>query len=1137
MNSVIKVISMVLIVVASVAFSSSMVSGQATGNVSYSPTVFSSDTTILVMADGGSFGSGSTVYFYISTTTSSTGIVGGTIGSIALPAGSTTLADAHLSLNIPTLSPGTYYLLASDSSSPSSSGAQFSSPTAVTVSTLKPSVSIAGSQPTTLATVSGSGWDPSSLVSLYLAGPQGSSIYSVLLTSFTVTASGSIPTGASFTIPEIAGGSYVVVAQESSSSSPNYGITSDSSLSISPLLVVSPYDIGGSVGSQFNVAGYGFPSLATITADGIFVGSTAAVNAAETASSEGSFSVSASLSIAITTPGPYSVTVKYNSTSYSQSNTVFVSIPNDLSLGFTFIPKISYAYPGTPYSAEVYDFPASSQVYISLGPVSLGTVTTDSNGFGTIQGNIPAIPAGTYYATASSGGLYSSVQVTVSAYFVVEDPDGIQMVSNTEYFPSTGHYTVYAYGLSPSSIYTFSDSAKSSHYSIGQVQVGTLISSSRLEFSPALNGTLIFSFSPNFTSSASTSTITLIYSGGSVTGYLGNTYGYTAAQPPYFSISHNTVSLLEQGISETVTVYGIVPVGSVVYPGLGTSYNIYIGSIELSFDIGSGTTATSVLSSSFTSQAITFTVPAVSSGVYFMNITYSGSSASSPLYSAPVVISTPASSLNSGGVTAIPIYSAGEVTGYYVAGYSFFPSATVKLYYYTQSSLISTTEGLTYGGFVFSGLESLSSIQEPAGTYGIIAQASYQSSTYSAYSSYAVYPSLSLSALQGTMGSQVAFTVSGLSPGSYYSIRFGTLTTLTFQTSDSGYAQSTFTVPTVPPGNYSVGVVNALSSSVVSGTSFNVVPSPTLELIGGGYAFPGQVVNYSWKPSSSPGKVGASSSGYYGNIYVTAYLNGSALSTTAIPMMGGYLNGSFTMPNDPPGTYWSFNLSWEQNIYTTNTISSSVETTVVSTSTHYMSPANGAFVKLISGNGALLTGISQGQIAQITAAVNSSISASLQIPLSELDASISSINGTIAYLKTSFGTMESSLSSLNATIVALNGTVVTLRTTLGTVKTSLSSLNATVTVLSGNTADIKTSVGALTGNVTSISGNVATIKTSLGTLQATVGNVTSKASITIDYGLYIDIALGVLIVITLVISIIDLLAVRNIAKRWGIKKE
>ena len=75
-------------------------SATASGSVTYSPSVFSAGVQTLTVASGGTFGSGSTVYFYLSTTTSSSGIIGSYIGYYTLSGGSTTLNNAHFMITV-----------------------------------------------------------------------------------------------------------------------------------------------------------------------------------------------------------------------------------------------------------------------------------------------------------------------------------------------------------------------------------------------------------------------------------------------------------------------------------------------------------------------------------------------------------------------------------------------------------------------------------------------------------------------------------------------------------------------------------------------------------------------------------------------------------------------------------------------------------------------------------------------------------------------------------------------------------------------------------------------------------------------------------------------------------------------------
>ncbi|MEM0136219.1 MAG: hypothetical protein QXU18_13515 [Thermoplasmatales archaeon] len=100
---------------------------------------------------------------------------------------------------------GTYYILASDSSSSTASGAEFTLPAEVTVTSLiKPSLAATVAQPTTTGKVAGSGWDPLSTLSLYLSGPPGYPLLNTFLISVIVNSGGGIPAGTTFIVPDVA---------------------------------------------------------------------------------------------------------------------------------------------------------------------------------------------------------------------------------------------------------------------------------------------------------------------------------------------------------------------------------------------------------------------------------------------------------------------------------------------------------------------------------------------------------------------------------------------------------------------------------------------------------------------------------------------------------------------------------------------------------------------------------------------------------------------------------------------------------------------------------------------------------------------------------------------------------------------
>ncbi|MCL4450829.1 MAG: hypothetical protein M1386_05925, partial [Candidatus Thermoplasmatota archaeon] len=154
--------------------------------------------------------------------------------------------------------------------------------------------------------------------------------------------------------------------------------------------------------------------------------------------------------------------------------------------------------------------------------------------------------------------------------------------------------------------------------------------------------------------------------------------------------------------------------------------------------------------------------------------------------------------------------------------------------------------------------------------------------------------------------------------------------------------------------------------------------------------------------------------------------------------------------------------------------------------------SQGYTIHLIQGDGAYLYGITSNQLAEITNSINQSLS----IPISQLNAAVISINGDVAELQTSFGTMTTNLNSIDATVVGISSGMSYLNTTLGMVKTSLSSINATIISVKGNTINLETSVGNVSTNLNAIGATIkninngqATILTDVGSLQVPLGSI------------------------------------------------
>ena len=464
--------------------------------------------------------------------------------------------------------------------------------------------------------------------------------------------------------------------------------------------------------------------------------------------------------------------------------------------------------------------------------------------------------------------------------------------------------------------------------------------------------------------------------------------------------------------------------------------------------------------------------------------------------------------------------------------------------------------GTNYGAFAVS----ISPGSQPEGQYSVFTVVTSSGVNYYVYSSYSVSPSLDISAptltngtAGGPVGSSLSASASGLGANEYYNVYFGTALEETLQSSSTGTISTiSFSIPAVIEGKYLLSLNLPGSPSSVISSQFLVTSNSHFSLsTSSNYAFPGQLVQFSVTDMgtvSLPNSLTAAS-GATPTYSATISLNSTNFVTVPVSYSsanGGTLNGSFQMPNSNPGSYYLLSISGNETVLATYSISSNL---YFETVTAPFSKTQSAFLGLVSGNGAYILGISQSQIAQIDASIN----ATLSVPLSQLNAAISSINGDIATITTQFGTMSASLKSINATVTSINSGVASIYTTLGQVKTSLKSLNATVVALNNDTATISTAVGVFnttinninatvtinngklatiqtdlgtfTGSVTSVSNGIATIQTALGTIQTNTNQIVPPNGTSY----LLEIVILVLVVIAVVFSA---LAMMNTRRRY-----
>ncbi len=1173
----------------------------------------SDNFAVPVHATGGTFASGSTVYFYLSTSDAASGIIGETstlvsstdLGFAVLPASTTTLSNV-ITFNIGNYSKapaaGSYYVLASNAAPGSSTtSAQFFLGPAVQLITVLPTITLSPSSDIVGSTVTvlGTGFDPGSTIAVAFSYPGNTTIASA-----TATLSGAFKT--TFTVPTVSGVPYTVVAQETNSfgsSFPEGGITAQATFTVDASIVVSPFSIDGSTSASFTITGTGFVAGSTIgastpttTSPDIEVGGILTYHSAVTVSGDGSFTLSGiTLSTAISpssSVGPETVTVTTSPSSdvSSFSDAIYISSPNVLELGFSFsvTPLVgSYNYPGSSVSAAVWNFPASTSVNVYLGAFLLGTVVTNSLGFAELSTAIPGMPAGIYTPMASAPSQsidVSSSSITVSAYYAAYSSGYLLSSPTTSggvYVSNLTTITVDAYGLLPGVSYYANDSALVTSASgfknivedgyIVNVAVGSqnLIMNTLV---PANNGTLIFTYSPDYissTSASSASSITLeSASGVSVSGYDALSIGYMPVAEPTVTVSVHSVA---PGSTFSVTISNIIPYDAEVSADASDLYNLYLGTTELSY-VSSGVSTNVIKSSSGSFSASTFTVPtSFVDGPNALYLVYDTQSVSNEIASTPLLVSTPATSLISGSLV---VYSTSS--GFTAVGYNLLPSSSSSeytLYYFTAAGRSSAYTVRTDSNGAFNTTGMFASLTSPtAGTY-LVLLVGHSGTTYHNLSgTYSISASLTPSSTPPIYsGMSVSYAYSGLISGVDYEVFVGSMYIETFTSDGSGFIS--FSAPNLV-GTFDV---NVTFNGVVA-VSAPITISPTITLTPGLAAFPTEPVSFSWllEPGTYSGSspVSPTTPGA-GPIQVTVYVNGSPIATVqALYSSGPTLSGTFEMPNGVAGTVYNISFSYSQSVSTTTSGYTPYGTTTYLSA---MSDASAPIV-LSTGSGAFVVSIST---STLVATIQTAIGNAMKVPLSQLNASIKAINATAVLISTKFGEMNTTLgilnasvsqilqnslvlttdlgnvqvtlsqidaqlvsfnsslavinttagqlkvdiANLNASLAAFNGNIISIKTSLGTMSGTLASINGTVSsnaagisTLVGSTATISTNLGTISGTVTSISNGQATIQTKLGNLTTAVGNIqtkTSNVSSSLSNTLIFEIVILVLVVITL----------------------
>jgi len=1243
----------------------------------YDPTVFTAGVQTTTAVIGGSgFTSGGVVNFYLGTTTtySSSDPL---IGTARLPAGATSFASAPgqaVNLTIPSgTAAGTYYILSEDVAT-----SAFAASTAVTVTTLTPTITIAPTSQTAggLLLVTGSGWESGATLTFYLGIP-GSTPLTVYPSSTTVTVSGTgvIPAKTYLEVPTTSpSGVYAVIAQESTGTLYT-GITADATFTLQPAIGTgsspSPSagavtSISGALSSSFYIEGYGFPAGATVsgTASGaVTVGGVSAVLAASgTVSTTGQISLQVTSIVSkISTSGPQTIVITTSKGTFSFPASIYVSVP-----GVSTTLSVTDIYTGTnsgvagdPLEIVGYGFLAGSSVTVTFDGTTFTGITADGNGFFLSYDvyMVPYVQAGTYSVFAETGGVFASTTFTVQAEVSITDSAGNNL--NGEYAASSlSVVTVTVQGYAPFQMYNINDTGAYTYFGTGNIALldyyGDLtVKVTKGTFDkqvPAFvadgTGTLELSYHITYyglsTGTSESITVESVPSMSSVgsANYLAIGYAVTTLSTSYSP-------------SQTVTLSftGLVPYGAAATPesaGSISPYSVYVeptsSTSAVHYYLASTghvtftNTKTTFVSSSSGTATVSFVAPS-SASIYTLTV-YGGSTSSGVTYgvSRPVfnnnefivsvagtsgatVYVNPAvtSTISGTGASGSPFLMYPDPNAYEYDVkfdlYDFPANTAVTVTYYTATgpnTATVTTDSTGAATYKFAPPNTIGSVSfllefsvnglsiaggavtgtvpgAAAYLYELEPAASYIPSPFLDNSGSPVTDYESYFGVPANSGSNVTAYLNSLSPNTAYTVYLTTSSASpvplaaginlgSFTTNSDGNLNLTVLIPVLTSsGTYYLDFVQ---SSTVT-TSFAYSQQLTLEVQQAIYAFPGEISTFSVIPAATGFMPGAPGTAYYngvtggeysyGQIYVTVLLNGTSYTTSpaAYGTVAGtiYLNGSFLAPNAAPGTWWYVTFLWSQTVTVVYLAGGSPTSTTTAGSAYQNSGtvvSEPALLDIVQGNGALLTGISSSEIATIEAQLSSTITTTLQVPISELSANITALHGDIVQITTAFGTMtttlqainatvasissgqalvltdlgsiKTSLASLNASIAAFNGNIVTINTTLGQVETTLAGINTQVTTNGNGIATIKTDLGTLTGVVTATNGTVSTIKTSLGNLTTTVGKINTNTQGFSTLEIFLIVAI-VLILITLVIAFLAVSNTNKLSKKFEEQKK
>ncbi len=114
------------------------------------------------------------------------------------------------------------------------------------------------------------------------------------------------------------------------------------------------------------------------------------------------------------------------------------------------------------------------------------------------------------------------------------------------------------------------------------------------------------------------------------------------------------------------------------------------------------------------------------------------------------------------------------------------------------------------------------------------------------------------------------------------------------------------------------------------------------------------------------------------------------------------------------------------------------------------------------------------------------------VALTDIHATVISIQGVNATVRTDLGTTIVALTDIQATLVSINGTMVQVHTAVGDIQTTLSSVNAVLVSFQDTNATVNTTLGTITTSLSSIDAKVVSVQGSTANTTTTISNVTGE---------------------------------------------